>query len=97
MSVLFKIILLVGALLPACLTLLFYQLIDETSATASYWPFYLVYMLALIFWIYYILHAVRNSQLGKGGRFIWLLILVVLAPVGLILYWFVFILRSPSP
>ena len=96
MSILVKIILLAGALLPSFLLVLLYQLVDETSATASYWPFYLVYMLGLIFWIYYILHSVRNHQLGRRGRLLWVFMLVVLAPVGLILYWIIYVLPSPS-
>ncbi len=50
--------------------------------------FTLVSVLAFVFWVWMMIHAITNAGLTSGEKIIWVLVIFFLPVLGAILYYF---------
>ena len=49
----------------------------------------LLSLLAFIFWIWMLIHAITNKGLGDTEKIVWVLVIIFLLLIGSIIYFFV--------
>jgi hypothetical protein len=49
----------------------------------------LLSLLAFIFWIWMLIHAITNKGLGDTEKIVWVLVIIFLPLIGSIIYFFV--------
>jgi hypothetical protein len=49
---------------------------------------YIIGLLATIFWIWMLIHAITNKGLASGEKVVWVLVVIFLPLLGSIIYYF---------
>jgi hypothetical protein len=54
-------------------------------------------LLSVAILVFYLVHAFRNQQLAQDKRVLWVILLFFGSFIAAIIYWFLYIWRSPVP